>query len=85
MKRKGTPVTTQIVSGLMAVFALGGSLLAQSPPLESLAYGLGAYVVGRVLSGVWCALFPIDHVGLVTEPGQEGEAEPEGHEERVAA
>ncbi len=42
-----------IVAGLMAITAMGASILANVDPIGTVVRGAGAYVVGLLLAGIW--------------------------------
>ncbi|MCW5936505.1 MAG: hypothetical protein KIT11_04270 [Fimbriimonadaceae bacterium] len=67
MKRKPVPLATQLASGLMALAALTACLMSGVDPVTSLVRGGIAYLVGRSLAGLWCALFPASDVDTVVE------------------
>lgn len=45
-----------IVAGLMAITAMGASILADVDPVTTVVRGLAAFVVGMLLTGVWTSV-----------------------------
>lgn len=49
----------KVIGGILAILALGASLLAQVDPVTTLMRGLIAYVIGSFCTQVWYLFFTI--------------------------
>ncbi|MBS1713057.1 MAG: hypothetical protein JST30_01835 [Armatimonadetes bacterium] len=85
MKKKPTPVLATFVAATMALAALATSLVNGVDPATCTLRGGAAFLIGRILASVWCALLPSENVGMEggLEPGLADAAETD--EEPLAA
>ena len=93
--RTGALSMHTIVAGLMALTAIGASILAQVDPLTTVARGAMAFVIGLVLASVWGSVMnPKQPVEKKPKPAKEpkkkpaeveSEADPEPEEETEEA
>ncbi len=68
LKKKPLPPSVRLVASLMALVALGSSLLAGVDPLNCLIRGAVAFIVGRSVAGFWCVIFPPKNVEKSGDP-----------------
>ncbi|MBS1723556.1 MAG: hypothetical protein JSS66_11450 [Armatimonadetes bacterium] len=61
--KKPQPLTMTLVASLTALAALASAVIARVDPMTCLLRGLAAFFAGKLLTGVWCALFPAEDVG----------------------
>ena len=68
LKKLPPPLWVKLVASLTALAALGSSIFAKVDPVNCLLRGAIAFVAGRALAGLWCALFTSGTVGNSGEP-----------------
>ena len=68
LKKKPPPLGVKLVASLTTLAALGSSIVAKVDPVNCLLRGVIAFVAGRALAGLWCALFTSGTVDDSGEP-----------------
>lgn len=70
-----------IVAGLMALTAMGASIISDVDPVTTVVRGAIAFVVGMLLAGVWTMVVmpqsPVDEEDVEEEEEEEEEVESE--------
>lgn len=67
----------KLVAGILALIALAASLLSGVDPVECLARGAIAYLVGWIGASVWCALFDVNSASSAPTNPEFQDQEPE--------
>lgn len=77
----------KVIGGILAILALGASLLAEVDPTTTLMRGLVAYIIGSFCTQVWYLFFTIraQKIGQLVEQLSTQEPSPAEPEEGIPA